>query len=452
MKNSIAICITTHNRYSVFKRSFSEWHKYKPDNADIFVVDDSSEFPVPEATLRFNENVGIAAAKNACFRLSENYDHIFLVDDDVFPIVDKWWEPYIKSGENHLMLIFEKLHNGAYNGNAKIKQIGNLTAYKNPCGCMLYYKNICLKTVGGMDEKYGIWGFEHVDLSRRIHNAGLTSSPYMDVTNSKDLFHAHDYYLSVERSVSSKVRGEHIKKNQKAFNDSAKSKEYIPYKQLKNTLITTYFTGVADPQRGVKWKKDIKSLDPLINSLAGETLVVLHDCFTAKETKVYPDNVRFIKVKTSKNPYFQRWESIYDHLKQYEYRHVFCVDATDVVMLRSPFKAQLGEYLYVGDEPETIANKWLQKHHDTPMLNEFYKEHQSSKLLNAGILGGQHRDVMSFIGQLVEYFKGDVGFSDMGIFNYLCYNQGIAPIMHGRKVNTIFKSFKANDISWFQHK
>ena len=81
----IAICITTHNRKEVFETSLAAWNKYKPKNAKIFIVDDCSIVPV-KSDYRFDIQAGIAKAKNKCLELAKDYDHIFLVDDDIRPI------------------------------------------------------------------------------------------------------------------------------------------------------------------------------------------------------------------------------------------------------------------------------------------------------------------------------------------------------------------------------
>ena len=59
----IGVAITTHNRYDIFKTTYAEIKRFMPDNGVLVVVDDASSTPVPKATFRFNENVGIARAK-----------------------------------------------------------------------------------------------------------------------------------------------------------------------------------------------------------------------------------------------------------------------------------------------------------------------------------------------------------------------------------------------------
>lgn len=46
----IGIGITTHNRYDVFSKTLVEIKRLAPAGAEIVVVDDASDKPVPEAT------------------------------------------------------------------------------------------------------------------------------------------------------------------------------------------------------------------------------------------------------------------------------------------------------------------------------------------------------------------------------------------------------------------
>ncbi|MGK9527565.1 hypothetical protein O6482_25865, partial [Salmonella enterica subsp. enterica] len=59
-------------------------------------------------------------------------------------------------------------------------------------------------------------------------------------------------------------------------------------------IITTYFTGQPDPQRGEVWKPDYEELRPLIDSMRGQKLVILHDCFDVADS----DTVHHIRVET----------------------------------------------------------------------------------------------------------------------------------------------------------
>ena len=228
---TIAVCITTHNRKEVFDETLSEWEKYLPSNATIFVVDDASINPV-KSDYRFEQNVGIANAKNKCLELADEYDHIFLCDDDVRPKSHDWYKPYISSEVNHLCLTFDKKSNNViYSPSIRVcGEYEGLMTYTAPNGCMLYLKNICLEVAGGMRPEFGLWGFEHVEYSQRIHDLGLTPHAFMDVKNSLDLFDVLDWRFAVNSSLSINDRRESGKKNLKLYEDFLKRPEFVNYK------------------------------------------------------------------------------------------------------------------------------------------------------------------------------------------------------------------------------
>jgi glycosyltransferase involved in cell wall biosynthesis len=227
----IAVGITTHNRREVFEETLKEWQKYLPSNGVIFVVDDASKEPV-KSDFRFEGNVGIAKAKNKCLELAESFDHIFLVDDDVRPKKVDWFKPYIESNVNHLCLTFDKKSNGkVYSPSIRCDaEISGLMSYTAPNGCMLYLRKECLAIAGGMRPEFGLWGFEHVEYSQRIHNLGLTPKPFMDVKNSMDLFDVLDWRYAVTSSLTIEERRTSGQKNLKIYEKFMHSAEFVPYK------------------------------------------------------------------------------------------------------------------------------------------------------------------------------------------------------------------------------
>lgn len=446
----IGICISTRNRKEVFEHTYSQWVKYLPKGAILIVVDDASDYHVKEADFRFEEQAGIAKVKNKSIELLEakGVTDFVLSDNDVYPINENWHLPYINSGLNHAMLTYEKFANGGNIGNRIIKRHANYNEFLHPCGILLYYKKICFETVGGMNEVFGLGMHEHVELSRRIFNAGLTPKPYIDVPNSLDNFYSHDHHQTIDRTLSAKVRAELVKKNTPIFNKNKLSKDFVPYRKMNNIIITTYFTGTPDPQKdGKRWQPNIEDLSELIGSLSGQKLVVLHDCFDDIEI----ENVEFVKVKTTLNPYFQRWVSIKEYLDNNNVDFLFCVDATDVKMLKNPFGSMTATNIYVGDEPSYLNNKWLITHHQEYL--PFILGNANKVLLNAGLLGGKSNVIKPFLKKLIETNEKKPNvMTDMAAFNYTAYTYFKDIIFHGRIVNTVFKSFKPNNISFWQHK
>lgn len=164
---------------------------------------------------------GIAKAKNMCLAFLDDCDHIFLFDDDCYPKTESWFTPYVFSGINHL----------SYTFNRKIlNQSNGLTEYELPSGCMLYINRACLDIVGGFDEDFQGYSYEHVNYSQRVYNVGLTPARYLDVTLSKDYIHSMDEHRQISSSVSQLDRGLGIQTNRHLFMKNTDSIEWKPYK------------------------------------------------------------------------------------------------------------------------------------------------------------------------------------------------------------------------------
>lgn len=215
----IGIGITTHNRPEVLEKALAFQAKHMPANAKLVVVDDASTTPVARADFRFDQQAGIARAKNKCLELlaDAGCEHLFLFDDDTWPAADDWWKPYVESPEPHLAYTWT-IENFCYKG---------IVGHVHPHGAMLYVERRVLDKVGGMDPRFELWGLEHVSWSDRIHSAGLTTCRYQDVAESRSLIHASDEAEEVRSSVS-----RHVKAfaNLELAEESRHSSEFIDYR------------------------------------------------------------------------------------------------------------------------------------------------------------------------------------------------------------------------------
>jgi len=214
----ISICITTRNRPKAFAIVLEHIKQHTNCEYQLVIVDDCSDVPYCDASYRFENRSGIPAAKNKCLELAK-YDHIFLFDDDTYPIADGWHDYYINSGKEHLCFTF--LNAFKRKEGFKYHTLGN--------GCMLYVTRKCIDTIGGFDWSYGLGKYEHVDFSRRIHNAELTESIFMDVDNSKELLYCMDQKKEIQRSFTSREMTNLLSSGGKHFRQNRLSKEYINY-------------------------------------------------------------------------------------------------------------------------------------------------------------------------------------------------------------------------------
>jgi hypothetical protein len=461
---NIGIGVTEHNRPEVLKLFLKNIKKYMPKGAKLVIIDDASEVPVVGATYRFEENAGIARSKNKCIELLQDCKNIFLFDSDCWPIDKNWYKPYIESREPHLCYIFKDFATRPANDCIEYYRDSEIVGYSHARGCMLYIDNSVLGVVGGLDTRYKKWGYEHVDYSNRIYNAGLTRFRFQDVVDSNKLIYSMDEHEEVKSTVNTEDRMKYLKEMKPHFENSWTSKEYCSFVGVEttvateNAIVTCYFTSQMDPERNIKWESDLRSLLPLMDSVKGERLYILHDCYGNYQPDMEKySNVEFVKVETSMNPYFQRWISYYEFiLKNPQIKKFFFTDATDVEMLNSPFDNMVEGTIYTGSEPIRLWNNWMIATHNSAFMRTFFKQYATSLLLNAGLLGGSREDMRLFIYHMNNTSLGKyniMGNADMGLFNYVARTYFNSKLKTGPDIHTKFKSYeKSNKIAWFKHK
>jgi hypothetical protein len=217
----LGIAISTHDRRDIADHSIAEWRRFLPVGAKLVIVDDASVIPYPNADYRFEQQVGISVVKNKCLQLLDDCDHVFCVDDDIFPSVNSWWLPYVHSNLQHACYIFDR---------KMLWKEPDYIAYDLPRGCLLYFHKRCIQVAGGFDTNFKLWGYEHAELSRRIFNMGLTPARYIDIPNSKGLFYSHDEQSTSKSSLDVVERNRFIRSNKKYFEETFLSNQFILYK------------------------------------------------------------------------------------------------------------------------------------------------------------------------------------------------------------------------------
>ncbi len=244
-KSNIGIVISTHNRPEVLSKAIEQHRKHLPPGAIVFVVDDGSSpaAAVPEGiqVIRHPTSQGIVATKNRSLEalIDAGCEHLFLWDDDAWPIADGWHLPYIASPEPHLAYQFLDLA-----GPRKLNDLAVLyrddkhVAYTGQRGVMLYYHRSAIEKVGGFDPAYGRGMYEHSDLALRIHNAGLTTWAFADVAGSDQLIYSLDEHEAVERSVARPDREQQVKNNVRIHNErrDAGYTGYAEFRQQRNLV------------------------------------------------------------------------------------------------------------------------------------------------------------------------------------------------------------------------
>ncbi|MDD7813677.1 hypothetical protein PP713_13995 [Mycobacterium sp. CSUR Q5927] len=219
MTGLIGIGITTHNRRDIFDYCFTRWQQYLPAGAVLVIVDDASSTPCPDATYRFDVNVGAPRAKNKCLELlmSAGCEHLFLADDDIHPTADDWWLPYINSPEPHLYWARPRRRKLA-----STRTINGHIVTDWPSGAVLYMQRHVVETVGGYDaDTFGAVGYDHANYSDRIHAYGLTTWRFADAAHTGHLFTGPVVETSVAADERSDERMSQAKRNREHLKDTA---------------------------------------------------------------------------------------------------------------------------------------------------------------------------------------------------------------------------------------
>lgn len=117
--------------------------------------------------------LGVAVNKNTGIELLMDayVEHLFLSDDDTWPLFPASLTKHTDLGVPHSMVCWgaHRLLSGAV----------RTASWGWPRGVMLYTHYSVIEKVGGMDERFGPGGHEHVEWSNRICNAGLTRVPFL---------------------------------------------------------------------------------------------------------------------------------------------------------------------------------------------------------------------------------------------------------------------------------
>ena len=212
---------------------------------------------------------------------------------------------------------------------------------------------------------------------------------------------------------------------------------------MKNIILTNYLCDLKDPQNNEEWTKDNQEriLKPLLDSAKKQ------DCEVVVLEETGDDD----------NPYFQRWINIEKYLeKNTDIEKVFCVDASDILVLKNPFETLINGIVYIGTQNDKVGTLWLIYNHNSYPEVDFINLYRDYKLLNAGILGGYRETVLEYVKEINkirrETKEAKRSLTDMAIFNLVGWTKFKSRIVIGKNINTDFGQFEVNDVSWFKHK
>lgn len=194
MNLGVAISTTGHeHRLQLLVESVRRWNMYLPEGAPIFVTVDGSLADVdrvsrnlwrPATVLRVgrpsfagdmddDHRIGVAANKNTGLEalVDAGCTEMFLCDDDTWPLSIEALRLHTELGLAHSLVCW-----GRHRAPAQVAD--RIGGWSWPRGAAMYVEDPVLDAVGGFIEDFGHGGHEHVEWSRRIHQAGFTPVPY----------------------------------------------------------------------------------------------------------------------------------------------------------------------------------------------------------------------------------------------------------------------------------
>ena len=225
----IGIGVTSYNRPECLK----ECLQHICDYSDVGALDgmskkdywfgrtsDGKDITIYAATDTDEDRRGVAFRKNECLRALKDCDYVFLFDDDCFPIKDGWVDFFIDRNDPHLLFLNGDLH-------AYILQ--TTESYRNCGGVFMYMTKECIEKVGAFNEKFGTWGFEHAEYSKRIASVYNLEYAYNCKRGTDNYLYAHDYSnrFNHKSSISNEDKQRYFNENFPKFKEPIKN-IYIP--------------------------------------------------------------------------------------------------------------------------------------------------------------------------------------------------------------------------------
>lgn len=163
-------------------------------DADVFLIDNGStpenlqlfktEYPHFKKVYAFKENKGISAAINKGLKLTNGYDAVVTLANDII-MPDGWLKSMVEAAqripETGMIGIHCVEHLPALTAN-------NIHEIFCPFGNVLITRK-AIDTVGGFNTDFGIYGMEDTDFAHRLHYAGGFVNYYLPGMKSEHIGH-----------------------------------------------------------------------------------------------------------------------------------------------------------------------------------------------------------------------------------------------------------------------
>lgn len=195
-----------------------------------YLLPDDCTFVVVEDT----ERNGVAWARNQCLRQLDHCEHIFLFDDDCWPVMRGWAEYWSEQCDMHKVrysALPEAFKSGFVRG-ATVCFGAELAAWEGGIGAAIYQHRSALDVIGGYNEALQGYGLEDAGRADRAYRAGLTG-PTRNAAPLRLLAYIHSADVMGENPAPSYTVEEkeaHIRTNHPIYLAELDGPIFIPYR------------------------------------------------------------------------------------------------------------------------------------------------------------------------------------------------------------------------------
>lgn len=231
----------------------------------------------------------------------------------------------------------------------------------------------------------------------------------------------------------------------------------------ENLILTTYFTSCLIPGSKKKYISDnFSSIERFYKSIQKHNLecIIFHDNYSNEFIDKYQtDKILFYRVNTPiRNAIDSRWSIYEEYLKNDKnIKYLFCLDITDIEVIKNPFKDIKRDKIYCGSEPSINGtNDWMIDRYNQIKDYISYDNYKNNQVLNAGIVGGEKTIIQNLITQMSRYLDKTMTPEisiDMNIFNHVIYSNFVDKFITGHKIHSRWRKYERwNTWSLFRHK
>ena len=226
ISNNIGVGILSYNRLPSLQRLVTSIRAHTDLRRTTVFISDESSNPDVKAWLSTqtdlivldnSSRLGVAGNSNRLLRCLSRFKYKLLLNDDVVVLKPGWDRFYfdcmVGTGLHHFCYRQPGVYGATNHDHTTINMGGYAvkTIHDKPQGSIIALNQKAFEAVGYFDERFGLYGMEHVDWSRRVSLSGIQKAGFHDVSGSEQ-------YFAISKDPSAvEDRGHHLTSAKQRF-------------------------------------------------------------------------------------------------------------------------------------------------------------------------------------------------------------------------------------------